>query len=443
MKLRSLKIRVMLWFGGLVAPILLLFSLGLYYSFDQSFHIKQQNRLHTLALQLVEKELLRALQSGRFDARSLRGVAVALLQDKRLPAQSDNFRTEDLRRFRRHPHNSYFVIDHEETLDLFYRYPIQQPVRGTLLLVDRGINNEVEDLVDTLLVLDPLLLLGLLIAAYIATEKILRPIRSASSMAARTSVTSLPHPLPLPKADDEIRELIVAFNTMVERLDRGIEEMERFNSDVSHELRTPLTVLQGEVDIALRKERDAASLRQTLQTVSEEIHTLRELVENLLFLSRHTPESVRESFQSVAADQILLETLQRIDPMFKKKKLKLSIETLEPCEIRSTPALLRTLFANLLDNAVKYTPEGKGIILSLDCRNGRLRFRIADEGIGIPSDQLAKLTERFYRVDEARSRKIPGFGLGLAIVNKIVDLHRGQLEIHSEESRGTTVEVTL
>jgi signal transduction histidine kinase len=433
----------MFWLGGSVAVILLLFSLALYYFFNQSFTTSWESRFTRQSLQIYNRDLETIIRQKRFDSRSLDGYSAALLRGERVIARSPRFDRKDLERFRRND-ETFFVKDHGETLTLYYRYRFETPFRGSLLLKRDDVDDEVENLVDTLLFLDPALLILLLIVAYNVMSRILRPVRNAAKMAAQTSVDHLPRAIPRPKYDDEIRELVDAFNTMTERLTEGIERIERFNSDVSHELRTPLTVMLGEIDIALRKERDVPQLRKTLETVRGEAERLETLVNNLLTLSRYDAESIRKSFEETALDQLLLEALDLQAKPIREKRLSTQIPQLEAIETRANPALIRILFTNLLDNAVKYSPEGKSITLTLiRDREGRIRFRIADEGIGIPADKLGKITERFYRVDEARSRKIPGFGLGLALVKKIVELHGGRLYIRSREGKGTSVEIQL
>lgn len=430
----------MFWFAGLVAPILLLFSLGLYYFFNQSFIATHKTHLSRQALQIVQQQGA-ILRSGHFDTKMLGQTAALLRQGEKILAQSTDFHSKDLRRFYKHSED-FFIKDHGEVLSLYYRYRFTQPSEGEVLLRRDGVNDEVENLTDTLLWLDPVLLLLLLIAAYNVAGKILRPIQITAKMAAQTSATHLPHPIPSPKYKDEIGELVTAFNTMVARLGEGIARIERFNSDVSHELRTPLTVIRGEIDLALRKKRDTQSLRRTLVTLQSEVSQLEALIHNLLLLSRYNTDTIRDDFEKVALDQLLLEALGHFDLSIKRKHLDIKIARISPIETRGNAILLRTLFVNLIDNAIKYTPEGKRITLSL-YRGTQIHFQITDEGIGIAPDKLNKITERFYRADDARSRKIPGFGLGLALAKKIVELHGGTLQFDSKEGKGTRVRIVL
>ena len=274
-------------------------------------------------------------------------------------------------------------------------------------------------------------------------NRTLRPIQEAAKTAIQTSVNYLPQAIPLPKYHDEIYELIDAFNNMVARLTEGILRIERFNSDVSHELRTPLTVMLGEIDIALRKERDITYLRQTMKRIRIELERLEVLVNSLLVLSRYNSKSIKESFEEVALEQLLLESLELHTKAINEKSLNIKISKFDIIEIYANPTLLRILFTNLIDNAIKYSYSNRQITIKLYRDDKWVYFSIQDEGIGIPSDKLNKITERFYRVDEARSRKVQGFGLGLALVEKITALHNGTLHIDSIEGKGTIVNIKL
>jgi len=444
LKFNSLKFRVISLFGFIIFIILLIFSIGLYYTTNQNFLMSWQNRMYKLAQVIDKKSRLGISIDKYFNRKILKNTEALLVKNGDVIARSSNFKDRDFNLFKKNPTKNFFIIDKGERLDIYYRYIIKLPKGNmTLFLKKNNIDDKVEDLIDTLLFLEPLLLLGLLVSSYIIIEKILQPIRDIAQIAKHTSVSNFPEPIPVPENSEELKEMVISFNSMVLRLKEGIEQIERFNIDISHELKTPLTVLQGEVEIALRRDRDKEELKRSLEIVSQEIKTLKELIENLLFLSQNSIDSIHKNFYTLEASETFLEILQRVNPLIKEKGIKLSIKSLNPCEIKSNPSLLRTLFLNLLDNAIKYTPKGKRVTISLRCLNNQLEFSIKDEGIGIDTKELKRLTNRFYRADEARSRKIPGFGLGLSIVKRVVELHKGELEIHSQKGIGTEVKITI
>ena len=139
---------------------------------------------------------------------------------------------------------------------------------------------------------------------------------------------------------------------------------------------------------------------------------------------------------------MILNTLEKYDVTLKEKQLDLNIEKLEPIMTEANPVLLSMIFSNLIDNAIKYTPKHKAITITL-YKDENIHFIIKDEGIGIPEEKLSKITDRFYRIDESRNKKIKGFGLGLSIVKKSVELHSGEINIISTLDKGTTVHIVL
>ena len=338
----------------------------------------------------------------------------------------------------------FTVIDKEEQIDAVYRRTITEPFAGEIRLARIGLNDQAENVVDTLLVLDPLLLMILIFLGDRLMGTILSPLKRLTGTAQTLSLSAImPQPIPLPEHGSEMQALISAFNAMTVRLKNGADLLEQFNHDVSHELKTPLTVILGEAEIAQETPDTSKACRHTLAIVTREAERIQHIVDDLLMLSTYTPASVQASFVPCDIDTLLLESVDTHTPALRAKNLTLNFETIEPVNRPANAVLLRSCFGNLLDNAIKYTPGGKQIHLSLTARNGRAHCVIRDEGIGIPADQLGRITERFYRVDAARSRQIPGSGLGLALVKNSIELHGGTLTIESEEGKGTVVRVVV
>lgn len=334
------------------------------------------------------------------------------------------------------------MLEREQSVNGIYLLQMKLPFAGAVVVVSHDINNMAEDVEDTLLFLEPLLLLLLLFAASRVIDKILKPVQKITRTARRISIDNFAGTIPLPEEEDEIRALVESFNAMIERLREGAENLERFNSDVSHELKTPLTVIRGETEVTLRKPRDPQIYIRSLQTVAYEADQMEQIVENLLLLNRYTRENIAQTFEACHLDAIVLRAVERHETRLREKRQALKIDRLENITLAANPLLMAALFANLIDNAVKYTPEDKKITLSL-YRDTKIHFVIVDEGVGIPAEKLPKVTDRFYRVDTARSRRNRGFGLGLSIAQKSVHLHGGEMRITSAEGKGTTVHVVL
>ncbi|NOX16588.1 MAG: HAMP domain-containing histidine kinase [Epsilonproteobacteria bacterium] len=273
-------------------------------------------------------------------------------------------------------------------------------------------------------------------------NQILFPIKNINKIAKAVSVNNFNQKIPLNNNEDEIRELIQSFNEMMVRLKEGVKKINRFNSDVSHELKTPLTVINGQIEISLKKDRDKEYYKKSLKSIEIESKKIQNLVEELLLLSKYSKDNFKDNFFKCDFNAILLEVLEKYLPQAKKENIKIKIEKFEKTVKKANPALISVIFSNLIDNAIKYTQKNKSIYISL-YQDSKIHFIIKDEGIGIPKDKLSLITDRFYRVDESRNKKIKGFGLGLSIVKNSVELHGGELHIISEVNAGTTVQVKL
>jgi two-component system phosphate regulon sensor histidine kinase PhoR len=224
-----------------------------------------------------------------------------------------------------------------------------------------------------------------------------------------------------------------------------------FVANVSHELRTPLTAIRGYVETLLHTPpADPKDSQQFLGIIDRHSERLSRLTEDLLTLSDLESGKVQLSSQPVDASQLIQRVLEVFWDQAAKKQVELS-QTIAPALPPLSGELdrLQQLFINLVDNAVKYTPSGGRVTISATCvpaKNGteaRVEIAVADSGPGIPEKDLPRLTERFYRVDKARSRDMGGTGLGLAIVKHIVQAHKGELKIESVLRKGTTVRVLL
>ena len=146
--------------------------------------------------------------------------------------------------------------------------------------------------------------------------------------------------------------------------------------------------------------------------------------------------------EKVQVDEVLLNVVSKLSSKAKHKNIKLNIKTIDMCELNTNPILLQTIFVNIIDNAIKYTLNDKNIYIYLECKD-KLIFRVVDEGIGIKKEDIDKLTQRFYRTELSRNRNIQGFGLGLSIVSKALEVIGGEIRFESKENQGTIVEVFI
>jgi two-component system OmpR family sensor kinase len=242
---------------------------------------------------------------------------------------------------------------------------------------------------------------------------------------------------------DELARLIVVINRMLARLQAAFDAQRRFVSDVSHEIRSPLTALRGQIEVALRKARPPEEYRRVLDESFEEVLRLSRLAENLLSLARADAGVLEIQRLSVDLHEVLGDAVRRLGPRASEKNVLLELSAPEFVAVRGDPDWLGRLVENLIDNAIRHTPQMGRVRVTLRTVDGQALVTIEDSGEGIPLEDQPHLFERFYRVDRARSRDKGGAGLGLAISQQIAMLHGGRIQVRSTVGQGSTFEVRL
>ncbi|MCX6346541.1 MAG: HAMP domain-containing sensor histidine kinase, partial [Actinobacteria bacterium] len=221
------------------------------------------------------------------------------------------------------------------------------------------------------------------------------------------------------------------------------EQQKQFVSDVSHELRTPLSIMSGEMEIALNKNRTLEEYIQVIASSKQELNSLTNLVENLLFLTRIDQGKSFLQSENVDLTDVINNVISILQEKYKKKKIKLKfVPADESISFSGQISLFRQLLFNIIDNAIIYTPENGKIDISLSANISNIIVKVTDTGIGIAPQDQKKIFERFYRADLSRSQET-GYGLGLAICKSIVNLYKGQINIASVLGKGTAVKVFL
>lgn len=223
------------------------------------------------------------------------------------------------------------------------------------------------------------------------------------------------------------------------------EKQRQFAADASHELRTPLAVVMASADL-LESDPSIKSpfLKQVIADVRDEVKKMTKLVSDLLIVARSDNKALKLKPTKFDLGAVVAQTARLMQPLAEQKKITLVAEEMPKNMIYADEQKIRQLILILVDNAVKYTPEG-GCVTVHFCKaeKGKVAFAVADTGIGIAKEDQDKVFDRFYRVDKARSREMGGNGLGLAIAQEIVNMHRGNISLSSELGKGTTFVVTL
>ncbi|WP_416672922.1 HAMP domain-containing sensor histidine kinase [Egbenema bharatensis] len=243
--------------------------------------------------------------------------------------------------------------------------------------------------------------------------------------------------------NDELERLATIFDEMLDSLQETFEHEKRFTADASHELRTPLTALKGRLHVALSQPRTVEMYEETLQAIEQEVDRLIRLSNDLLLLSRLEQRHQDVHLEPIDLSDLLAAIAEQMQPLTDLQQLQFSTHIAPNLQIQGSPDHLIRLFLNLLDNAVKYTPEQGKVSLTAIVHDHGIQVSVSDSGIGISPEHLSHLFERFYRVEKSRSRAMGGTGLGLAIAQEIVHRHHGAIAVQSQPGYGTTFTVTF
>jgi heavy metal sensor kinase len=247
--------------------------------------------------------------------------------------------------------------------------------------------------------------------------------------------------LPVDDPEGELGQLAIVFNDTLARLERSFAELRRFTADASHELRTPLTAIRSVGEVGLRGHRDDHAYREIIGSMLEEADRLTRLVDTLLVLSRADADALRLRLERIDVRALTDEITAQLEVLAEEKRQVLSIEAPARIEVVADRIILRQALLNLLDNAIKYSPEGGHIRVIVGQRTGLATIEVVDNGPGIAPEHREAIFRRFYRVDPARTRNAGGAGLGLCIARWAVELHGGRIELESEEGKGSTFRI--
>ena len=456
----SIRLRLALWYTGFLALVFLLFAPLVYVTLEREM-LSETDRwlapfsehiLHALAgegpsapLSSVSQETLEPFASP--------GVFVELLDPNGRPlARSSNLAGEVIP-----VPDAAFASAWWGTPSSFTAAAQGQSYRALLTPIPGGnepkgfvlVASSLQQTDDALARIRFLLLagngFGLLLAVavgWLIARNGLRPIEEITETARAIALSQgLGRRLKVGKARDEVGRLAVTLNEMLASLDAAYETQRRFVADASHELRSPLTSIRGNIEFLQRAlDAPAEDRAEALADVASEVERMSRLTSDLLLLAK-ADAGHRIEMDRVALDELLAETHRQRQGLTNGIAVKL--EPLQPVAVLGSAPWLKQLLLILLDNAVKYTPPGGLVTISLVRQDGLAVIRVKDTGIGVAPEDLPHIFERFYRGDKARARDEGGAGLGLAIARWIVEEHGGEIEAKSRPGEGTTFTVRI
>ena len=272
---------------------------------------------------------------------------------------------------------------------------------------------------------------------YFLVRRALAPVEGIARSAEQITFQNPSQRLPVASTGDELEQLSLALNRMLARLEDSYQQAKRFSADASHELRTPLSIIRGELEGLVETRVTDRTSRDALGSVLEEVDRLSKIVENLLALTRLDGGEAKTESLPVDLCELACSTADQMGLLAEDKHVTIRCEAPEAVYVAGDRSRLKQVVVNLLDNAIKFTPEGGTVELRVRSTNGCALFEVADTGLGIPAEALQRVFDRFYRVDKARSREQGGAGIGLSIVKSIVLAHDGVVEARPNTPRGS------
>lgn len=443
----GVRMRFTLLYGAALIATVLLFSFGIYFFVRRALMVQINNHLQSdmaTVADFLRKDvngLLMVAEHGPIRLFNIR-------EGKRLFVSSRDWNTKRMddavtvrfvsaaRRSVRSDDGGFYLV---QTAGVESRGRVYQVSVGH---EEGAIRQALSSLALIILLILPISVAISLAVGYLIAGRVLAPITAITRKAEEIGAENLSERLPVTNADDELGRLATVFNQAFGRIEDSFGRLRRFTADASHELRTPLTAIRSIGETALHDTAGTCACRETIGSILEETDRLVQLVEALLQLSRADAGEVELWREPLDLAGLAEETVELLSVLAEEKEQRLFLEIRERPVVTVDRTSARQALVNLLDNAIKYTPTGSAIRLTVGLfTSGEAMVEIADSGPGIPEDDLDRIFDRFYRVDTGRSREKGGAGLGLSIVKWAIEINGGSIEVESELGQGSVFRV--
>lgn len=307
---------------------------------------------------------------------------------------------------------------------------------------EQRVEQQLEEILLVLVLGLPVIVVLAGVGGYVLARRALSPLDQLAADARRITAERLHQRLSVANAHDEIGRLAAVINDTFARLESSFDQLRRFTADASHELRTPLAVIRGIGELGLGETRSAAEYKEAIGSMLEEVDRLTRMVDTLLRLSRGDAGTVQLSPQPLDLAELARDVATSMAILAEERRQRLDVEAPAAVPVVADRLVLRDAISNLVDNAIKYGPPASRIVVAANGDAMHAVLTVSDEGLGISVEHRARIFDRFYRVDEGRSREMGGTGLGLAIAKWAVEANGGQITLDSTE-RGSTFRIVL
>jgi signal transduction histidine kinase len=451
----TIRNKLILRFTIVVALLLIVFSAAIYYfssfSRDKDFYHRLKNKALTTARLLteideVDETLLKTIDKNTIHALHENRVVVINSSNKEIYNSTDSkpfpISSELLSKIRK-DNEAEFKFG-----SILVKGIIYQVKNDYVVVIASAIDSDGDKILSDLKII---LLIGLFVSILITifigrlfSSQAINPILNVITEIKLTTINNLNEKIDIGNGKDEIAQLAIEFNKMMERLDDSFEMQRDFVSNVSHELRTPITAIGGQIEIALMKKRNIEEYQILLKSLWEDIRNFGKLSNGLLDLAQASIDSSKIRFRELRIDEVLWQSSDELLKHHQDYNIKIEYQELDGDEdklrILGNENLLKTAIINVIDNACKYS-ENKKVSVSIGFNNKYVALQFVDSGIGISDEDQKLVFKSFYRAGNAKS--ISGHGIGLALTEKIIKLHSGEINLSSVLNKGTTITILL
>lgn len=463
-----IKWKLTIWYGAMLALILVVFSSGVYIYFQNGLQKSIDAKLQSIAQVLSSSMTESHNQSvfGNFErylenvlGRKPKGKFVQIIDTSgKIGAKMNDIETGTVPA-------SFNSLEKALKGEIVYETIGERRPRLRMITVPIMENKEskdnkkvtgiiqvgtsLEDFDETMTKLLIILVIGIpaslfatVLLGYFMAKKTLKPVDQIRKAAVKISSTNLDERIDVKGRKDELSRLAETFNAMINRLKESFARINQFSLDVSHELKTPLTILKGETEVALRKDRDKEEYKRLLVSSLEEVDRMTKIIDDLLLLSKSDPKNVRLNLEDISLKDLIVEICLDMQIFAEKKGIDLSMGDLGDVRIMGDELKLRRMLLNIVENGIKYTQSGGKVVVSSSVDDGHVRIDVQDNGAGIAKEDINYVFDRFYQADRSRKRE-GGSGLGLSISKWIAEAHKGTIHVESQPMSGSLFSIKL